>query len=118
MRALKLIDALLQIVIIAGSMVTAIITNNIFSLILIYIGLGIYQPLSFVVQLLTNDHLSVQRKRYGLGVLAYFVLLAVCHYPKFGGEQFIIVLFGIAAALLALYYLYISCMETFAPNNN
>jgi uncharacterized membrane protein len=113
MKLLKLIDVILQTIIIAGSILSAIITGNIFVLILIYIGLGIYQPLSFIIQLFTLSELSPQRKNYAIGVLLFFSIWGLLSLVSNINSSFTIAFITIAAGTLAIYYLHISYAETF-----
>lgn len=113
MKTLKLIDFSIQALILAGSILWAIFTISVFPLILIYIGLGIYQPLSFFIQLMTCKSITKPRQRYGLGVLAFFILLGVTANLTIDIEDTLYVFFGCAAAVLAFYYIAISYFETF-----
>lgn len=114
MKTLKVIDFSIQALIIAGSILYILVSQNFLGLILIYIGLGIYQPLSFFIQFMTYTSVTKSRQRYGLGVLAFFGLLFVTYYVlKIDNEIFTLTFFGIAAGILAVYYLLISYEETF-----
>lgn len=116
MKTLKVIDFTIQILIIAGSVLCAYISHNRLGLILIYIGLGIYQPVSFFIQLMTCTSITKPRLWYGLGVLAFFILLGTTANLRIDDEGTLYVFFSCAAAVLAFYYIAISYIETFEDN--
>lgn len=113
MRTLKVIDFSIQVLIIVVSILYAIASQSGFVIILAYLGLGIYQPLSFFIQLMTFTSITKPRRWYGLGVLAFFILLGTTANLRVDDDGTLYVFFSCAAAVLAFYYIAISYVETF-----